>query len=525
MSLKWEGYPLKQAPLSILILGGGAAGWLTAAVLAAEHGRARGGHCDITLVESPNIPTIGVGEGTWPSMRETLRRIGLSEKRLFAECEASFKQGSLFSCWRSDDRADRYYHPFSLPHGYFEQDLARFSGAGGYAYAVTPQAALCDASLAPKQLATPDYAGVLNYGYHFDAAKFGLCLRNHCISHLGVRHLQADIATVEAAANGGIAALNTNEGQRLSADLFVDCSGSAAIIIGEYLQVPWVDKSSVLFNDRALAVQIPHASVKSPIASVTRASARANGWIWDIGLPARRGMGYVYSSQFTDAKTAEADFRRFLGSELPAEQSAELNIRQLQFAPGHRAVMWQGNCVSVGMSAGFIEPLEASALALIEQSAGLIRDLLPARTEQMDLAAKRYNRQMLAHWENIIDFLKLHYVLSTRTDSDYWRAHRQEEGVPESLRENLDLWRHRAPARQDFPQAQPLFPPASYRYVLNGMGHSCDWVRAPRNESDSGRADVLLAEVQKQLSGYRQGLPDNRQLISQIIASGRSGAF
>lgn len=516
---------MKQAPLSILVLGGGAAGWLTAAVLAAEHGRARGGQCDIVLVESPNIPTVGVGEGTWPSMRETLRRIGLSEKRLFAECEASFKQGSLFSSWRSAEPADRYYHPFTLPHGYFEQDLARFSGADGYAYAVTPQAAICDAKLAPKQLATPDYAGVLNYGYHFDAARFGLCLRDHCTQHLGVRHLQADIAAVEAAADGSVAALKTSDGERLSADLYVDCSGSAALIIGEYLQVPWIDKSSVLFNDRALAVQIPHATPEAPIASVTRASARANGWIWDIGLPTRRGMGYVYSSQFADAETVEADLRRFLDSELSAEKIAALEIRQLRFSPGHRAAMWQGNCVAVGMSAGFIEPLEASALALIEQGAGLIRDLLPAHSGQMHMAAKRYNRQMLEHWGNIIDFLKLHYVLSARTDSDYWRAHRQQETVPESLRENLSLWRHRAPARQDFPQAQPLFPPASYRYVLNGMGYECDWVRAPRKDSDARRADALMAEVRKQLASYRQGLPGNRQLISQLIAGGRSGAF
>lgn len=511
---------MQQAPLSILVLGGGAAGWLTAAVLAAEHGRACGGDCEILLVESPNIPTIGVGEGTWPSMRETLRRIGLPERRLFAECEAAFKQGSLFSSWHSEREGDRYYHPFSLPQGYFELDLAPHCGAEGYAHGVTPQASICDANLAPKQLATPDYAGVLNYGYHFDAAKFGHCLRDHCVAQLGVRHLQAEVERVEGAADGSVAALVTRDGQRLAADLFVDCSGSAGVIINGHLGIPWVSRAPVLFNDRALAVQVPHPTPAAPIASVTRSTARANGWIWDIGLPTRRGMGYVYASDFIDDAAAEADFRRFLSQEFPEKQCEALQIRQLRFAPGHRAQLWAANCVAVGMAGGFIEPLEASALALIEQSAGLIRDLLPARAgrEPMAMAAKGYNRQMLAHWDQIVEFLKLHYVLSARDDSDYWRAHRQPQSVPDSLRENLALWRHRSPARQDFPQAQPLFPPASYRYVLNGMGHICDHSRGPRADRNPQRAGALLAEVRQQLASYRQGLPGNRQLIEQLAA-------
>ncbi|WP_237066398.1 tryptophan halogenase family protein [Microbulbifer guangxiensis] len=513
---------MQQAPLSILILGGGAAGWLTAAILAAEHGRAQGGGCEITLVESPNVPTVGVGEGTWPSMRETLRRIGLPEKRLFTECDASFKQGSLFSCWHTADQESRYYHPFSLPHGYFECDLASSTSSLEYAYAVTPQAAICDASLAPKQLATPDYAGVLNYGYHFDAAKFGECLRDHSVSQLGVRHLRADVEQVEDGVDGHISALLTRDGQRLQADIFVDCSGSAGLIIGKHLGVSWVDQSHVLFNDRALAVQLPYETPDAPVASVTRSTARSSGWIWDIGLPTRRGMGYVYASDFIDDEAAEADFRHYLAEMEGVRNAQDLSIRQLRFVPGHRSVFWKGNCVAVGMAAGFIEPLEASALALIEQSAGLIRDLLPAGNQHMDLSAKRFNRQMLSHWENIVEFLKLHYVLSERNDSEYWLAHREAVSIPESLQENLLLWQHRSPARQDFPQAQPLFPPASYRYVLNGMGHPCDFVRAPRADRQSGRIRTLQMEVQQQLEKFRQGLPGNRQLIEQLIARGQS---
>ena len=512
---------MNKDPFSIVVLGGGAAGWLTAAVIAAEHGRTRGGQCEITLVESPDIPTIGVGEGTWPSMRETLRRIGLSELRLFNECEASFKQGSLFSAWRTADPQDRYYHPFSLPYGYFEQDLAPFASTP-YAYAVTAQAAICDEHLAPKQLATPEYAGVLNYGYHFDAVKFGLVLRDHCTQNLGVRHVSTRITSVEGR-DGNVAALLSETGDRLQADLFVDCSGRAGMLIGDFLQVPWVDRSDILFNDRALAVHVPHPTDDTPIASVTRSTARSNGWIWDIGLPSRRGIGYVYASQFTNTSQIEADFRAFLRSSAAVDTNAELQFRELQFSPGHRSVMWQGNCVAVGMAAGFIEPLEASALALIEQGAGLIRDFLPAHPRQMTVAAKRFNRQMLAHWESIIDFLKLHYVLSGRADSEYWKAHQRPESCTDSLIENLAIWRHRAPAKQDFPQAQPLFPPASYRFVLNGMGYACDRARAPRKDGDEVRARVLLGEVQKQVNSYRQGLPANRTLLRQLATRMQSG--
>lgn len=453
-------------------------------------------------------------------MRETLRRIGLSEKRLFTECEASFKQGSLFSRWHADSRADSYYHPFSIPHGFFQIDLARYAQDAKFAYAVTPQAAICDAGLAPKQLATPEYATVLNYGYHFDAGKFGLCLRDHCVNTLGVRHISAEVQRVESGEKGQIQALHTTDGQRLAADLFVDCSGSASVLIGKHNEVPWVDRGSILFNDRALAAQVPYQSPSAPIASITQSTARANGWVWDIGLPTRRGMGYVYSGQFIDDETAEQDFRTFLAEDIGRQQADKLSVRQLKFSPGHRSEFWYGNCVAVGMAAGFIEPLEASALALIEQSAALIRDLLPAESSHMSLAAKRFNDQMLENWDQIIEFLKLHYVLSSRTDSEYWKAHRDAQSIPESLQEKLALWKHRAPGRQDFPMAQPLFPPASYRFVLNGMHQECSHGRAPRADDDQERATMLLAEVQQQLSKFRSGLPGNRELITQWVGTG-----
>lgn len=500
----------------ILVLGGGAAGWLTASILAAEHGKTSGGHCQIVLIEAPDIPTVGVGEGTWPSMRETLRRIGLDEQRLFSDCDAAFKQGSLFCGWASGDNADRYYHPFSMPQGYFELDLGQHVEGQPYAYAVSPQPAVCDRALAPKQLATPDYAGVLNYAYHFDAVKFGACLREHATGHLAVEYHRATITEVRADAQGNIASLHSDDGRAFHADLFVDCSGQAARLIGQHYQVPWQDKQSILFNNRALAAQLPYAEPDAPIASVTCATARANGWIWDIGLPARRGLGYVYADEFVSAAEAEADFRQHLAGLCGHAAARELAIRSLQFQPGFRQIFWTRNCVAVGMAAGFIEPLEASALALIEQSAALIRDFLPVTCDAMALAASRYNQRMRGHWDHIIAFLKLHYVLSKRDDSAYWRAHRESGSVPDNLRDNLQIWRHRAPNQRDFEQAQLLFPAASYRFVLHGMGFECDYRRSAVADRNSARAHQLMAGCHQQTASFLAGLPANRQLLAAL---------
>lgn len=507
----------------LLVLGGGAAGWLTAALLAAEHGVRQGGHCRITLVEAPGIPTIGVGEGTWPSMRDTLRRIGLPEITLFSHCDASFKQGSQFIGWRDGAGGDSYYHPFSLPHGYFQMDLGPYCQGRDYAYGVSAQAAACDAGRAPKQLATPEYAGVLNYGYHFDAGKFGECLREHCVQQLGVGHVQAEVIAVEADSGGFITGLKTVAGDTLAADFFVDCSGSASRLIGEHYQVPWISQAQVLFNDRAIATQLPYANSQAPIASVTKACAHANGWVWDIALPTRCGIGFVYSSAHQTESAAESAFRQFLQTRatsagLDAERIVpDLTLRKLKFEPGHREIFWTHNCVAVGMSAGFIEPLEASALALVEQSAAAIRDFLPVHKSGLRAAANQFNTRFQQHWQSIVEFLKLHYVLSKRTGR-YWSDHRDQASVPESLAEHLALWRDRAPMGRDIADAQPLFPAASYRFVLQGMQAECSYLRSPRADHNTAMAGQLLNDVAQQTRRCLDGLPDNRALIDAWLA-------
>jgi len=511
----------------LVVLGGGSAGWLTAATLAAELGGDSPGALQVTLIESSNVPTIGVGEGTWPTMRATLHRIGLSEVDLIRECDAAFKQGSRFDGWLNGGAEDRYYHPFSLPHGSSEADLAgawSHDGNGqSFAECVGPQPHVCDAYLAPKQTTTPDFGSVLNYGYHFDAVKLGLLLRRHATTALGVRHVVDDVTAVRSTENGDIAALATRGHGDVEGDLFIDCSGLAAVLIGGHYDVPFRSEKGVLFNDRALAMQLPHADAQAPLASVTVATAHAEGWTWDIGLPTRRGIGLVYSSSHVHDDAAERALRAYL--DRCGLHASDATPRQLRFNPGYRERFWHRNCVAVGLSAGFIEPLEASALALVELSAAMIRDEMPANRADMDLVAKRFNESFGYRWSRIIEFLKLHYVLSRRDGADYWRDHRSVATRPESLRELLQLWAHRAPSRNDFYRAEEVFPAASYQYVLYGMKFkSASRPLRPLRPQSLAAARTRMQDVTTITRRLLGGLPRHRDLIHHIHAHGMPAA-
>jgi flavin-dependent dehydrogenase len=508
--------PLK----SILVVGGGTAGWLTAAVLAEGHNARLESGVQVTLIESPDVATIGVGEGTWPSMRETLKRIGVSEIDFIRECSASFKQGSKFVGWRTGDDREFYYHPFSLPQGYLQANLVPYWQAEhpdiSFASAFSSQEALCQLGRAPKQPATPEYAAVANYAYHLDAGKFATFLQRHCTEKLGVRHVLDHVTGVNSTATGDISSLSTRGHGPIEADLFVDCTGVASMLLGEHFGVPLLSQKDVLFNDRAIAMQVPYAKGNDTISSATIATARSSGWIWDIGLPSRRGVGYVYSSAHTNDEDAEVTLRNHVQSDPRSCRSTDIVARKLRFNPGFRKEFWHRNCVAVGMSAGFIEPLEASAIALVELSAAMIRDQLPANRQVMTTVAGRFNQRFTYHWQRVIEFLKLHYVLSSRTDSTYWRDHGRQESIPERLSDLLELWQFQPPSRHDFLQAEEIFPSASYQYMLYGMGFKTQQ-RSTSSPRDSFElAAKYFEENRVQLDRQVGGLPSNRELIDHL---------
>jgi tryptophan halogenase len=510
--MSWTHRPVR----SVTIVGGGSAGWLAAARIAARNAVA------VTLVESSTVPTIGVGEGTWPTMRNTLAKIGISETEFIQRCDAAFKQGARFAGWVDGSSNDAYYHPLNPPIGATElnlsahwEALAASTERGSFAETVDFQAALCDAGRAPKAITTPEFRGVANYAYHLDAGKFATLLRDHAVNRLGVRHLIGDVVLAHQAENGDIERLELADGTSLDGDLFIDCSGFAATLISKVYRVPFRSCGDVLFADRAVAMQVPYGDPNAPIACHTLSTAQDCGWIWDIGLWTRRGIGYVYSSAHCSDDDAEASLRRYIGG-----AAHELSARRLVIQCGHREWFWQNNCVAIGLSAGFLEPLEASALLLIEASLDHLADRLPRTRDAMPMLAKQFNATFKHHWSRIIEFLKLHYVLTQRTDAPFWRDNVAPTSVPESLRERLELWRTHPPAPQDFPHAREVFSWPSYQYILHGMRHPtayADTRHLPRETSEAQRLMLRAAHLRE--DALRQ-LPPHRELLEKIRLHG-----
>ncbi len=512
---------------NIVIVGGGAAGWLTAGTIAAEHDVGAETGITVTLVESPDVATIGVGEGTWPTMRRTLSKLGISETEFIRQCDASFKQGTRFDGWHTGADDDRYYHPFSLPLGYATTSLVPNWQARRhripFADALTAQSHICEHGLAPKQSGTPEYAAVVNYGYHLDAGKFSQMLQKHCTKVLGVQHKLDHVTGINAADNGDIASLDSKQHGLIEGDLFVDCTGFASLLLGKHFGVPFISRKDKLFIDSALAVQVPYASPDSPIESQTVSTAQSAGWIWDIGLSSRRGVGYVYSSAHVSDADAQAELRAHIEPSI-GKDGESVALRKISINPGHRQEFWRRNCVAVGMSAGFLEPLEASALVLVELSAEMISEQLPVTRDTMDIVARRFNEKFRYRWDRVIDFLKLHYVLSERSDTDFWIDNREETSIPESLEELLTLWRRHYPINTDFSQIGEVFSAASYQYVLYGMGFETEPGPATSRPLPDVEAERMFAENAENTRKMLAGLPGNRELINAIKESGLRAA-
>ncbi|MBI3367113.1 MAG: tryptophan 7-halogenase [Burkholderiales bacterium] len=500
---------------NILIVGGGTAGWLTAAFLA----KTLGPQIRLTLVESRDIGIIGVGEASFPSLRGTLAAMGLDEARLLRECQGSFKQGIRFNHWVRPPGTpghDHYFHPFSLPSQRpGAPDLLPYwlMGDAGpqaaFAEAVTMQKRVADASRAPKRAGDADFQGPMNYAYHYDAALLGRMLGAHARS-LGVAHVEATVEGAELDETGAIARVLTREKGALSADLYIDCSGFRSMLIGQALGSKFNHRDDVLFNDRAMAMQVPYAQPDAPIASYTIATAQEAGWVWDIGLQDRRGIGYVYSSRYTDDERAEQVLRRYIGPGAEALEPRRLNINV-----GYRDVQWQRNCVAVGLSSGFVEPIESSGVGLIETAAYLIGYLFPFNGDT-EPAARQFNHMMSARYQRIIDFVKMHYCLTQRRDTPFWIDNADPRTLTDTLRDKLAMWRCRPPHRMDFVIDLEMYPPSSWQYVLYGMEFATDMQasRAAYTRHDEARREFQMI---REVSGHALAdLPPHRALVEQM---------
>ncbi len=455
----------------VLIVGGGTAGWITAAYMDAVLNGPKNKVIDICLIESPDVARIGVGEATVPSLRDTLRTIGISESDFMKATDASFKQAIKFVDWLKND-GHAYYHPFDRrPAGRIDRSGLRWLTSDRsipFASTVSIQPSLSEWGFSPKLLDTPDYDGPLSYAYHVDAEKLADLLCEVAVSR-GVKHIKDKVVEVEQHDSGNIAAVKTQGGLHLPADLFIDCTGFLSLLITKTLHVPHVDYSQWLLCDRAVAMRVPNAKAQPERRNAyTTSTALSAGWAWDIGLANRRGTGYVYSSQFIDDAAAEAELRQLEGSHCD-----DIEARVLKFRVGRCESPWTKNCVAIGLSSGFIEPLESTGIFLIELAAATLCEYFPYGDDMSDLAAA-YNQIQQDRYEEILDFIVLHYCLTQRTDTAFWQEVQKPERIPESLQKRLAMYRHKSPSFSDFHDNIQLFSHHTYEYVLYGMDFQRD---------------------------------------------------
>jgi tryptophan halogenase len=442
----------------IAIVGGGTAGWMAGAVLARA---LPGTGCSITVVESPDIPTVGVGEATIPPIIDLLRFLSINEDDFIRHTAATFKLGIKFTDWRSIGHS--YWHPFgtfgmpvNLRPFFHAWHKARAEGLAPRFHDFSLAAALGDAGKValPADGAAEPLRG-LRYALHFDAGLVAQYLRSYA-EKLGVSRLERRVSDVTRRADGALDELQFSDGGRLQADLFLDCSGFRGVLIEEKLQTGYVDWSSMLPCDRAVAVPTEMAGALSPF---TEAGARDAGWRWCIPLQHRVGNGYVYSSAYIDDTRAVDDLLATVtGRPLAAP-------RLLRFTTGRRRLFWNRNCVALGLASGFLEPLESTSIHLV--MSGLYKLLEHFPDLDFDQATiDSYNSELIGEMEHIRDFLVLHYCLTRRADSPFWQ-YCSSMPLPEGLVQRIELYRRTGRIR---PGSRELFTDLSWFYIFEGMG-------------------------------------------------------
>ncbi len=452
-------------PKSLVILGGGTAGWMAASIFL--HAWKDQG-VKITLIESRDIGTIGVGEGSTPALRKFFSYLRIAEKDWMPACNATYKAGIYFNHWSTRPGYESYFHPFYTAwdkdgaHAFVAAVNSRRQGsdtaAHPNAYFLAQQ--LAQANKSPRPM-DKSLGSQVDYGYHFDAGLLGNFLRERAKT-LGLSHVIGTVEQVIRQDNGDIAAVATAEQGQIAADFFIDCTGFAGLLINKTLQEPFISYKENLFNDAA--VTLPTA-IGDTIPPATHASALSSGWAWKIPLTNRYGNGYVYSSDFISPEQAEQELRQHLGA---AAEGAE--ARHLKMRVGRIANHWKNNCLAVGLAQGFIEPLEATALAIVQSTLENFVDCFDKPvTAQSKAQFNQYINQLM---EGIRDYIVTHYLLNTRNDSAYWRVCREQASASPQLRELFACW----DKGEDFlpllfaQQRQRIYKPESWYCIFAGMG-------------------------------------------------------
>lgn len=495
----------------IAIVGGGNAGWLAANHLGAE--LSRDPEIEITLIESKDIPVIGVGEGTVPLIRNSLQTFGISEVDLLLHCDATFKTAIKFANWMSSEKYGQdnfYYHTFDAPYpsGYDVTYYWLGNREEAYYSKLSATYYVAERNRCPKRPDSPPYKGLVNYAYHFDAAKFTMLLSDNAKKRFGIRHIYETIKQVIQQDDGSLKGFQYESGGYEEFDFYIDCSGFSSLLFGKTLNVPFVNKSDIILTDTALALQVPTDPTEE-LFPYTKATAHDAGWVWDIPLTTRRGTGLVYSSKHMNDEEALQAFSKYHGKNL--EKS---NFRKIPMKAGFREKFWEKNCVTLGLAQGFVEPLEATSLFVTDFCAGMIAKKIPVNKEEIPVYAKSCNEVATIIWERIFDFIQLHYCISDRRDTQFWRD--VTEGVERSdlLSERLELWKYSIPQRTDFASTFDFFHTESYLSVLYGMDYP---TRAPAvNEKIGNFAKEKIAEHLHRSKNLADSLMPQRIFLNEL---------
>ena len=499
-----SGKPIKR----IVIVGGGSAGWMTAAPLAQRLPP----DCEITLIESPEIGTIGVGEATLPTIRFFNKALGLDGADFVRKTQATFKLGIEFKDW--GHIGNRIFHGFGdygpsienrSPHMHWLR-LARADAR------LPPLEDFSVASVMARNMRfTPpegEQASAKNafsYGFHFDAGLYAAYLRDYARQR-AVKRIESMIVEVELHPESGfIEALRLRDGRRIEGDLFIDCSGFRGLLIEGALKAGYDDWSSQLPCNSALAVPCEKVEKLTPF---TRSTAKTAGWQWRIPLQHRTGNGHVYCNAFiSDDEAARILLDGLDGTALDQP-------RQLRFTTGRRRRSWVKNCVAIGLSAGFLEPLESTSLSLIETAIGTLFENFPDRDFRPELA-NEFNRLMSIRYESVRDFIILHYKLTNRTDSEFWK-YCANIAIPNSLQHQIDMFRE---SGRVVVYDKSGFMEPSFIAIMMGLGVMPKSYDPFVDLMQLENLQRHFASVHKAIALTVNGMPDHTEYIARHVAA------
>jgi tryptophan halogenase len=493
---------------TIVVAGGGTAGWMTAAALS----KALGAGYTIRLVESEQIGTIGVGEATIPHIREFNLALGIDEDAFLRATQGTFKLGVEFRNWGA--LGDRYIHGFGtvgqeldgLPFHHYWLRMAREGKASDLqAYSINTAAPPQEKFMRARLDMATSPLGHINHAFHFDAGLYARFLRSYS-EQRGVQRIEGKVVRVlQREGDGFIEALQLESGEQVRGDLFIDCSGMRALLIGQTLGVGYEDYAHWLPNDRALAVACESSGQLAP---VTRATAHSAGWQWRIPLQSRIGNGHVYSSKFMSDDEAAA----ILMANLEGKPLGE--PRPISFRPGRRHKSWDRNCVAIGLAAGFFEPIESTTIHMIQTGIARLLSMFP-RTgfEPADIA--EYNAQTAAEYAANRDFIILHFKATTRTDSPFWNYCR-EMAIPDSLQHRLDLYRANG---RIFRKNEELFGEISWLQVMHGQHVQARGYHPMADRRPSEEVGAFLADVERVVGKCVEAMPTHAAFIAAHCAA------